>query len=155
VLADELRLDWVGGGRPDDPAHSKRSLIQAYTEGWGVPQLAALARRIITELDLQESYLRELSELLATYDAGGGVAGPTKNLIFAANGPKPDIVLSNAMSNDIRIVANAQHCLVYDDPIPAEGLRFSPLVERWRNRGGRGRPRPRRSPDTRSGLRRT
>jgi very-short-patch-repair endonuclease len=131
VLAQELELAWVHEDSPSDQ-DSKRSLIQAYTAGWALPQLVGLARRIVTELDRPEADLQELKDLVALYDAGGGVAGPTKNLIFAANGPKPDIVLRDAMSNDIEIVANAEYCLVYDQPIPAEGLRFSHLVKWWR-----------------------
>lgn len=96
--------------------------------GWGVPQMAALARRIVTELDIADVHLGELQQLLGSYDASGGVAGPTKNLIFAANGPKPEIVLRDAVNNDIEIVENAEYCLVYEDPIPAECLRFSRLV---------------------------
>ncbi len=34
----------------------------------------------------------------------GGVMGTPKNLIFASNGPKPEIVLNDAISNDIKIV---------------------------------------------------
>ncbi|MFF2059873.1 hypothetical protein [Rhodococcus qingshengii] len=133
VLADELGLDWHQDDSPSE-AESKRSLIAAYMNGWGVPQMAGLARRIVTELDITDGYLKELTELLATYDAGGGVAGATKNLIFAANGPKPQIVLRDAMNNDIEIIENAEYCLVYEDPVPAEGLRFSQLVTWWRER---------------------
>ena len=134
VLADELCLDWPHDDLPSDAGYTKRSLIQAYMPGWTVPQLAAFARRIVTELDLADYYLGELSELLAAYDAGGGVAGSTKNLIFAANGLKPEIVLRDAINNDIEIVANAEYCLVYEDSIPAEGLWFSHLVTWWRER---------------------
>lgn len=38
------------------------------------------------------------------------------------------------MNNDIEIVENAEYCLVYEEPIPAEGLRFSRLVAWWRVR---------------------
>lgn len=133
VLADELDLDWAYEDSPSD-SESKRSLIAAYMSGWGVPQMAALGRRIVTELDVADIHLGELKQLLGIYDAGGGVAGSTKNLIFAATGPKPRIVLRDAMNNDIEIVENAEHCLVYEDPIPAEGLQFSHLVAWWRER---------------------
>lgn len=134
VLADELNLEYLDDDSPSDTGQTKRELIQAYTRGWKVPQLAGLARRIVTELDVPDSYLGELVELLAAFDVGGGVHGPTKNLIFAANGPKPEIVLRDAMNNDIEIVKNAEFCLVYDQPVPAEGLRFSRLVTWWRER---------------------
>lgn len=134
VLAEELHLEWPREDSPNDPLYSKRSLVAAYMTGWGVPQMAALARRIVTECDFPDVYLVELNELLAAYDAGGGVAGSTKNLIFAAHGPKPQIVLRDAMNNDIEIVENAEYCLVYEDPIPAQGLRFTHLVDWWRDR---------------------
>lgn len=44
----------------------------------------------------------------------GGVPGHCKNLIFAADGPKPELVLADALNNDIRITKNEEFCLVYD-----------------------------------------
>ncbi|MEO1376135.1 MAG: hypothetical protein AAFW70_17850 [Cyanobacteria bacterium J06635_10] len=52
----------------------------------------------------------------------GGVTCSVKNLIFAANGPKPEIVLSDSVSNDIEIVKNADYCLIYDRHIEPHGL---------------------------------
>ncbi len=66
----------------------------------------------------------------------GGVAGQSKNLIFAANGPKPEIVLIDAINNDIEIVKNQEFCLVYDRPIGLDGLRWSELVQRWADLDG-------------------
>ena len=54
-----------------------------------------------------------------------------KNLIFAANGPKPEIVLEDAINNDIRIVKNAEFCLVYERDIPDNGLFWNALVDWW------------------------
>ncbi len=61
-----------------------------------------------------------------------GVSGQVKNIIFAADGPKPKIVLSDALNNDITIVENKEYCLVFDDPIPETGLRFSDMLEWWK-----------------------
>ena len=61
----------------------------------------------------------------------GGVAGKAKNLIFAANGPKPELVFEDAVNNDIRIVRNEEFCLVFDDPIPNRGLLWTDLVAWW------------------------
>jgi hypothetical protein len=61
----------------------------------------------------------------------GGVSGHSKNLIFAANGPKPKLVLADAINNDIRIVKNQEYCLVYDLPIGMDGLRWKELVKWW------------------------
>lgn len=50
---------------------------------------------------------------------GAGVPGAMKNLFFAANGPKPEIMLGDAINNDVLIVKNEQFCLVYDRPLGA------------------------------------
>jgi very-short-patch-repair endonuclease len=60
-----------------------------------------------------------------------GVQGEIKNLIFAVNGPKPEIILADAMNNTIRIVKNAEYCLVYDQPIPDNGLLWNDLTHWW------------------------
>ena len=65
-----------------------------------------------------------------------GVVGTAKNLIFAADGPKPEIVIVDAINNDIQIVKNAEYCLVYDAPIPSTGLRWIDLVRWWAGKQG-------------------
>ena len=70
----------------------------------------------------------------------GGVTGYCKNLIFAANGPKPEIVLADAINNDIQIVKNQEFCLVYDRPISIDGLRWSELVQWWADIDGPNEP---------------
>jgi hypothetical protein len=57
-----------------------------------------------------------------------GIDGELKNLIFAADGPKPRIVLRDAVNNVIEIVKNAEHCLVFDRPLGPEGLTWQALV---------------------------
>ena len=66
----------------------------------------------------------------------GGVSGAPKNLIFASTGPKPEIVIQDAINNDIRIVRNEEHCLVYDRPIQASGLTKEQMVSWWKDRQG-------------------
>lgn len=130
VLRDELGLAWPDADQsPSDPELSKRELIDAYLSGWGVPQLAALARRVTTELEVPSA---GLIPLLEAHDRGRGVGSPVKNLIFAANGPKPDLVLRDAVNNDVEIVTNGEFCLVYDKSVPEDGLRFSHLIDWWR-----------------------
>jgi hypothetical protein len=43
----------------------------------------------------------------------------------------PDIVLTDAIHNDIRVVRNAEFCLFFDRPIPDTGLTWRSLVEWW------------------------
>jgi hypothetical protein len=66
----------------------------------------------------------------------GGVRGTFKNLIFAADGPKPDIIISDSINNDIKIVNNQEYCLVYDKPISSE-LSWDTLVEWWADKTGK------------------
>lgn len=72
-----------------------------------------------------------IEQLHADSKSRTGAEGKVKNLIFAANGPKPDIILSDSVSNKIQIVANAQYCLIYDQSIPDTGLRWLDLVHWW------------------------
>lgn len=65
---------------------------------------------------------------------GSGVRGTMKNLIFAAVGPKPEIVLDDAVNNDLRIVKHEQGCLVYDRPLAAHGLTWAELTAWWADR---------------------
>src|SRR5260370_11301092 len=54
-----------------------------------------------------------------------------KNLIFAANGPKPEIILLDALNNDIKIVRNEEYCLIYDKPISEQGFLWKDLQDWW------------------------
>lgn len=63
-----------------------------------------------------------------------GVGNSVKNLIFAADGLKPEIIFSDSVSNDIKIVKNADYCLIYDRPIKQHGLLWKELVDWWRDR---------------------
>jgi hypothetical protein len=67
---------------------------------------------------------------------GAGVSGSMKNLIFAATGPKPEIVLDDAVNNDLRIVKHAEHCLVYDRPLGSRGLTWRDLAAWWADQQG-------------------
>src|SRR5690606_28648991 len=66
----------------------------------------------------------------------GGVSERVKNLIFASNGYKPEIILDDALSNHIKIVKNAESCLVYDRQIKPSGLPWTDLVAWWADRKG-------------------
>jgi very-short-patch-repair endonuclease len=60
------------------------------------------------------------------------VDGQLKNLIFASTGPKPEIVLRDAVSNVIEVTSNAEFCLVYDRPLQDSGLTWGELAAWWR-----------------------
>jgi very-short-patch-repair endonuclease len=68
---------------------------------------------------------------------GSVVKGSIKNLIFSADGPKPEIVIEDSIENNIKIVSNEKFCLVYEFPSQvAEGLTWNDLVSWWANREG-------------------
>lgn len=90
--------------------------------------LVRMAFRVAEELD--SASLLELAQRAPT----GGMAGRPKNIVFAAT-KKPDIVLRDAVTNDIEIVGNAEHCLIFDRPIPEDGISWRALVE-WHDPSG-------------------
>lgn len=60
-----------------------------------------------------------------------GVSGSPKYIIFASTGPKPDIVIDDAVNMSIRVVRYADQCLIYDQPPPHGDLTWKMLVEWW------------------------
>lgn len=61
---------------------------------------------------------------------GVGLSGSPKYVIFAAT-QKPGIVIEDVLDVDVRIVENADSCIVYDQP-PVEGdLTWQMLVDWW------------------------
>lgn len=55
-----------------------------------------------------------------------------KNLIFAAIGSKPDIVIDDTLENGIKIIGNTDNCLKYDFEEKADGLQWLTLVDWWK-----------------------
>jgi very-short-patch-repair endonuclease len=105
VLENTLLISWIG----DEGKQELRSLCEKH--GFAVDK------------DGYRVYLTTL-----------GVGSNVKNLIFAANGPKPEIIFSDSVSNDIEIVKNSDYCLIYDCPIKSRGLLWNDLVDWWRKR---------------------
>lgn len=124
-------------GEWDDPHKSKRTYVLRRIARKNTGELLALARKILAKTGDSE-----LCRVIAVFDAAGdaGVAGPVKNIIFAADGPKPEIVLRDAINNDIEITKNAEFCLVYDRPVDDGGLSWKALVAWWAAAGCLGPP---------------
>jgi len=61
----------------------------------------------------------------------GGIEKTTKNIIFGAYDGKPDIVISDALTNDIEIVGDSSKCLLYMLPPNSNGLSWHELVTWW------------------------
>jgi hypothetical protein len=108
------------------PGPSKRVYVRTRLSGLPRNGLLEIVRKIRDEYGATE---------LDQYIGGVGIVGvdgELKNLIFAADGPKPRIVLRDAVNNVIEIVENADHCLVYDRPLGPDGLSCQHLVDWWR-----------------------
>jgi very-short-patch-repair endonuclease len=123
----EAVCDRLGMPAVDDAwtYNSKRVYVQNRLAGVPAADLIQIAGRVIEEFDDPE-----LEQLL---EGGGyrGVDGALKNIIFAADGAKPRIVVSDALNNTIDIVEGADRCLIFDRPLPAGGLTWTELVDWW------------------------
>jgi hypothetical protein len=106
---------------PDaDPHNSKAGYTRARLDQLDLPDLLAIAGAVLEELDSPQ-----LEELVDRCRASG-VGGAVKNLIFAST-KKPDLVLTDAITNEIALV-NPDAALIYDGGIPDEGLRWRVLL---------------------------
>jgi hypothetical protein len=125
----ELEAACRGFGMPEvdagDPFASKRVYITTRLAGVQLPQMLEIARRVLDEHDNQG-----LSAMLIGTGLTG-VDGELKNLIFAAVGPKPRIVLADAINNVIDIKEGRDRVLVYDRPLSPTGLTWGELVSWW------------------------
>jgi len=114
----------------DDPFHSKRIYVRSRLKNKPEAFLIDLGVKV------NESYHSEKLETLMKRFLGAGVTGDVKNLIFAANGPKPELILTDAVNNTIELVENAEHCLIYDEPIYQSGLLWFAIVVWWGKKNG-------------------
>lgn len=113
-------------GPPDgDPWSSKRRYVRNRLISLPPAAIVDMARAVAEQYDNAE-----LAQLLPQSGVRG-VDGELKNLIFAAHGPKPRIVLRDAINNTIEIVENADTCLVYDRPLDGQGLSWGALTAWW------------------------
>ncbi|SCL20251.1 hypothetical protein GA0074692_0821 [Micromonospora pallida] len=119
--------------KKDDVAfNSKQKYVARRLAGKELPELLRIASHVLDECNGGET-ADELARLVAQAESGG-VAGEMKNLIFAADGPKPKVVLRDAINNDLDLVANEQYCLVYDRPWRSEALTLRRLGAWWADR---------------------
>lgn len=63
--------------------------------------------------------------------AQAGVAGAMKNLIFASIGEKPELVIRDAVNNDVEIVKHADKVLVFDRSLPSSGQLLWKELRDW------------------------
>ncbi|MFC8784943.1 hypothetical protein [Streptomyces nigra] len=129
VPAECVRLG-LAPGEEGEAFGSKFRYVLKRLRPLAVPELTVVARKVVDEYDVPA-----LEQILASLGMTG-VDGEFKNLIFAANGPKPDIVLCDAVSNRLEIVRNAEYCLTYTRPLDAAGLSWAALVDWWQRTHG-------------------
>lgn len=126
-LPEVCRSFGLEDGDGEEAYASKRGYVRARISGYTQDQLVELGSKVV-----ESHYLPDLWGLLQVLASGRtGVKSAFKNLVFAADGPKPDLVLADAVSNTIEIVANAQFCLVYDRPLGDAGLSWADMVSWW------------------------
>ncbi|WP_189115733.1 hypothetical protein [Pilimelia terevasa] len=111
--------------------YTKAGFAYTILKDHDVQSLADLARDVAQRIAAPD----ELMALVARLGPSG-VSGALKNLIFAADGPKPRIVFRDAINNDIAVVENEQYCLVYDRPLEPGGLTWRQLTAWWADREG-------------------
>jgi len=109
----------------EDPFHSKRVYVRSKLTGASKEELERLAHRVAEELGD--------SALADQLGHGGfrGVEGELKNIIFASTGPKPRIVMIDAVNNVIEVVENRESCLIYDRALSGPVLTWGELVDWW------------------------
>jgi hypothetical protein len=119
------------GMPPDDtganPMASKRVYVRNRLERVPLGELKEMAQQVVEEFPAEAATLEQL------LGGGGfrGVSGDLRNIIFAADGPKPKLVFTDALNNVVEVVENEEHCLVYDRPVPLRGITWRELVEWW------------------------
>jgi hypothetical protein len=120
-------LDMPPAGPDDHPMSSKRAYVRVRLKTLDTDALLAMAHKVH-----DETHDEPLAAVLAEAEGrASGVAGELKNIIFATVGPKPRIVLRDAINNDIELVDGADRCLVYDEPLLEDGLTWRTLVQWW------------------------
>ena len=139
VLAQEKSYDLpaicislgLDQGTAEEANSSKRTYVRSRINTKSISELVELGEKLLEQYPQSEA-LDALDNKIHIFKTGSkGVNGQIKNLIFAADGLKPELVLSDALDNTIEIVKNASFCLVYDLSILQIGLLWSHLVEWW------------------------
>ena len=132
ISANELADECVRFGLPpeaeneDSPWRGKWRYVERRIRHRKLSELLVLGRDVAAVYDDD----RVLNHLLGL-DGPRGVRGEMRNLIFAADGPKPRIVLRDAISNDLEVVENEQYCLIYNQPLSITGLTWRQLTSWW------------------------
>lgn len=150
TIHDFFRAAGIPEGESTDTYLSgeRRNLVAAYYASIDWTNIEAVRKFLqVVTIVLSQSYIseEEKADLRSICEKEGlvidgftlrlgrkGGHGRIKNLIFAADGPKPEIVITDSTTNDIQIVRNEEYCLVYDKPILEHGLLWRELIDWWK-----------------------
>jgi hypothetical protein len=125
-----------------DPAPSDFCENRLMSDGMDLVELCKLVGRVLSDFaglwrhqDIGAECAR-LSDggypVFSVVPVGAARHRQPKSLVFASQA-KPDIRISDVISNDIEILENADPVLVYDRPIGSDGLRWRDLQEWWKD----------------------
>lgn len=130
-------------GRPD---HSQQVFDAVQT-----------ALRLASIADDDKERLREICRTEGLEVDGSELSWPgprhgntAVNLLYASDGPKPEIVWEDMLRNRIKEIKHQSSCLTYDKPIPRTGLAWKHLCDCWVEKSRRN---PERAEETRLAFR--
>jgi hypothetical protein len=133
--------DWIFTDERFDVATTDKGFLLLLAESLH-PVVRADERQVQALLELYSRFLRFDGYEIVPVDTisgapvygwrqiGQGATGRPKNLIFATLS-KPDVVLTDAIDNDLGLVSDSDDWLIYDRPIPADGITWEALADWW------------------------
>ena len=110
-------VDW-------ESASDTQKVLDAVAIAHEMKAILSADREALRALCVEEGLRFEGKKVVLPSLSASGI----KNLIFASIGYKPEIVIIDATTNDIKITKHSDLCLVYDRPIGPDGLLWSELV---------------------------
>ena len=127
--------------------------VMYVSDGKFISLLNAMLHPRVRDADDQTAYVNNINSFLATdgygcintkYISGEPVYAilhterattpKAKNIVFASTGRKPDIVIDDSLSNDIKVIDPDNKCLVYNIPLSSNGISWDDLATWW-NKG--------------------
>jgi hypothetical protein len=117
-------VDW-------ESASDTQKVLDAVAIAHEMKAILSADREALRALCVEEGLRFEGKKVVLPSLSASGI----KNLIFASIGYKPEIVIIDATTNDIKITKHSDLCLVYDRPIGPDGLLWSELVAWWKETG--------------------
>ncbi len=125
-----VRLGLLPAGSGENPFSSKRVYVRGRLLEKSLADLQGIAQAVAEEFG-DEGLAQKIG-----FGGQRGVDGELKNIIFASVGPKPRIVMQDAINNVIDIVENVNSCLIYDQPLRGAGLTWGELATWWGTKTG-------------------